>query len=67
MKQCKVRATPNQQHSDYCVGGGGGGGGGEGVAETKLKQARFRACLHGSGGLQVGEITPLGGVTRLFI
>ena len=62
MKQCKVRANPNQQHSDYC-----GGGGGEGVAGTKLKQPRFRACLNGIGGLQVGEITPLGGVTRLFI
>ena len=66
MKQCKVRANPNQQHRDYCVRGGGGGGG-EGVAGTKLIQARFRACLHGSGGLQVGEITPLGRVTRLSI
>ena len=65
MKQCKVRANPNQQHSDYCVGGGGEGG--EGVAGTKLKQARFRACLHGSGGLRVGEMTPLGGVTHLSI
>ena len=26
---------------------------------------RLRACLHGSGGPQVGEVTRLGGVTRL--
>ena len=26
---------------------------------------RFRACLHGGGGPQVGEVTRLGGVTRL--
>ena len=26
-----------------------------------------RACLHGVGGPQVGEVTPLGGVTRLSI
>ena len=25
---------------------------------------RFRACLHGGGGPQVGEVTRLGGVTR---
>ena len=30
-----------------------------------LKQ--FRACLHGGGGPQVGEVTCLGGVTRLSI
>ena len=28
---------------------------------------QFRACLHGSGGLQVGEVTRLGGVQRLII
>ena len=26
---------------------------------------RFKACLHGGGGPQVGEVTSLGGVTRL--
>ena len=25
----------------------------------------FRSCLHGGGGPQVGEVTRLGGVTRL--
>ena len=28
---------------------------------------QFRACLHGSGGPQVGEVTRLGGVQRLII
>ena len=28
---------------------------------------QFRACLHGSGGPQVGEVTRLGGVKRLPI
>ena len=27
----------------------------------------LRACLHGGGGPRVGEVTLLGGVTRLFI
>ena len=27
----------------------------------------FRACLHGGGGPQVGEVTRLGGVTSLSI
>ena len=27
----------------------------------------FRACLHGGGGPQVGEVTRLGGVIRLSI
>ena len=27
----------------------------------------LRACLHGGGGPQAGEVTRLGGVTRLFI
>ena len=27
----------------------------------------LRACLHGGGGPQVGEVTSLGGVTRLSI
>ena len=30
-------------------------------------QISFRACLHGGEGPQVGEVTRLGGVTRLFI
>ena len=29
--------------------------------------AELRACLHGGGGPQVGDVTPLGGVTRLSI
>ena len=28
---------------------------------------RIRACLHGGGGPQEGEVTRLGGVTRLSI
>ena len=28
---------------------------------------RLRACLHGGGGPQVGEVTRFGVVTRLFI
>ena len=28
---------------------------------------RFRPCLHGGGGAQVGEVTRLGKVTRLSI
>ena len=28
---------------------------------------QLRACLHGRGGLQVGEVTRLGGVTGLSI
>ena len=31
------------------------------------KKKRVRACLHGGGGPQVGEVTRLGGVTRLSI
>ena len=48
----------------------------KGVAE-KLKQRnavmekerneKLRACLHGDGGPQVGEVTRLGGVSRLSI
>ena len=37
---------------------------------TKFKYERvkeLRACLHGGGGPQVGEVTRLGGVTRLSI
>ena len=30
-------------------------------------KALFRACLHGGGGPRVGEVTRLGGVTRLSI
>ena len=29
--------------------------------------ANLRACLHGGGGSQVGEVTRLGGVTSLSI
>ena len=32
-----------------------------------LEKARLRACLHGGGGPQVGEVNRLGGVTRLSI
>ena len=28
---------------------------------------QLRACLHGGGGPQVGEVTHLGGVTHLFV
>ena len=28
-------------------------------------KSRLRACLHGGGGPQVGDVTRLGGVTRL--
>ena len=31
------------------------------------KSPGIRACLHGGGGPQVGEVTRLGGVTRLSI
>ena len=34
---------------------------------TFLKFESFRTCLHGVGGPQVGEVTRLGGVTRLSI
>ena len=30
------------------------------------KPVVLRACLHGGGGPQVGEVTHLGGVTRLY-
>ena len=32
-----------------------------------LDKGPQRACLHGGGGPQVGEVTRLGGVTRLSI
>ena len=32
-----------------------------------LLKVPIRACLHGGGGPQVGEVTRLGGVTRLSI
>ena len=32
-----------------------------------LHKGLFRPCLHGGGGPQVGEVTSLGGVTRLSI
>ena len=35
--------------------------------ELCKKRIIFRACLHGGGGSQVGEVTRLGGVTRLSI
>ena len=34
---------------------------------TRLHLSKVRACLHGGGGPQVGEVTRLGGVTRLSI
>ena len=34
---------------------------------TRLHLSKARACLHGGGGPQVGEVTRLGGVTRLSI
>ena len=45
------------------------------VREFNIKQSnhdlsatnQVRACLHGGGGPQVGEVTRLGGVTRLSI
>ena len=38
------------------------------INETAFKtNSTLRACLHGSGGPQVGEVACLGGVTRLFI
>ena len=33
----------------------------------KIIKTSLRACLHGGGGPQVGEVTRFGGVTRLFI
>ena len=32
-----------------------------------MKDGKIRACLHGGGGPQVGDVTRLGGVTRLCI
>ena len=32
-----------------------------------LFKRSLRACLHGGGGPQIGEVTRLGGVTRLSI
>ena len=34
---------------------------------TSLLKVLLSACLHGGGGPQVGEVTLLGGVTRLSI
>ena len=34
---------------------------------TSHENQGLRACLHGGGGPQVGEVTRLGGVTRLSI
>ena len=36
-------------------------------AAININAAFLRACLHGGGGPQVGEVTRLGGVTRLSI
>ena len=36
-------------------------------ASSTQRHATFRACLHGGGGPQVGEVTRLGGVTCLSI
>ena len=35
------------------------------MKEKNKMNSRLRACLHGGGGPQVGEVTRLGGVTRL--
>jgi len=35
--------------------------------ESRSLLNKLRACLHGGGGSQVGEVTRLGGVTHLFI
>ena len=35
--------------------------------KPKRDQLPLRACLHGGGGPQVGEVARLGGVTRLSI
>ena len=36
-------------------------------AKAVSAKRKLRACLHGGGGPQVGEVTRLGGVTRLSI
>ena len=33
--------------------------------EPETNKLKLRACLHGGGGPQVGEVTCFGGVTRL--
>ena len=38
-----------------------------GWAGVFCNRSQLRACLHGGGGPQVGEVTRLGGVTRLSI
>ena len=40
---------------------------GELAEVTLLKKSKLRVCLHGGGRPQVGEVTRLGGVTRLSI
>ena len=37
------------------------------LSQTAQENTFLRACLHGGGGPQVGEVTRLGGVTRLSI
>ena len=37
------------------------------LISDKAKALPIRACLHGGGGPQEGEVTRSGGVTRLFI
>ena len=37
------------------------------ATHSHLKATRLRASLHGGEGPQVGEVTHLGGVTRLYI
>ena len=37
------------------------------TSPSSLLKLPFRACLHAGGGLQVGQVTRLGGVTRLSI
>ena len=37
------------------------------ICHKFIKNGGVRACLHGDGGTQVGEVTRRGGVTRLSI
>ena len=37
------------------------------LTSEQVAKSKLRACLHGGGGPRVGEVTRLGGVTRLPI